>query len=79
MVLASGACNIATVPKLAESLLTSVRLLTSMRYRNPRQLEPGGVLVVGASATGIQLAREIQASGRPVTLAIGKHVRTPRL
>jgi putative flavoprotein involved in K+ transport len=48
-------------------------------YRNPEQLPEGGVLVVGASATGLQLAQEIQSSGRPVTLAVGEHVRMPRL
>ena len=32
----------------------------------------------GASATGIQLADEIHRSGRPVTLAVGGHVRAPR-
>ena len=79
VVMASGACNIATVPKLAEGLPPNVRQITSMHYRNPQQLEAGGVLVVGASATGIQLANEIQASGRPVTLAVGEHVRVPRL
>src|SRR5690606_26243769 len=35
--------------------------------------------VVGASATGVQLAAEIQASGRPVTLSVGEHVRLPRV
>ena len=47
-------------------------------YRNPGQLPKGGVLVVGASASGIQLADEIHASGRPVTLAVGRHTRMPR-
>jgi putative flavoprotein involved in K+ transport len=37
------------------------------------------VLIVGGSATGVQLAREIQGSGRPVTLAVGEHVRMPRI
>jgi putative flavoprotein involved in K+ transport len=37
------------------------------------------VLVVGASATGLQLADEIQRSGRPVTIAVGEHIRMPRL
>jgi putative flavoprotein involved in K+ transport len=37
------------------------------------------VLVVGASATGVQLAQEIRRSGRPVTLAVGEHVRLPRV
>jgi putative flavoprotein involved in K+ transport len=36
------------------------------------------VLVVGASATGLQLAEEIHRSGRPVTLSVGEHVRLPR-
>ena len=45
----------------------------------PRQLDDGGVLVVGASATGTQLADEIHRSGRPVTLAVGEHVRAPRI
>jgi putative flavoprotein involved in K+ transport len=34
--------------------------------------------VVGASATGVQLAAEIRRSGRPVTLSVGEHVRLPR-
>ena len=49
-----------------------------MDYRNPAQLPDGGVMVVGASATGLQLAEEIHRSGRPVTLSIGEHVRLPR-
>ena len=48
------------------------------RYRNPRGLPDGGVLVVGASATGVQLADELAAAGRPVVLAVGRHSRLPR-
>ncbi len=54
-------------------------MLTPMEYRNPDQLEPGGVLVVGASATGTQIADEVHRSGRPVTLAVGEHIRAPRV
>src|SRR3954469_11841486 len=78
VVLASGACNIATVPAFARALPPAIRSLTPMQYRNPDTLEPGGVLVVGASASGIQLAHEIHRSGRPVTLAVGEHIRAPR-
>ena len=78
LVVASGACNIANVPKLAEAAPESINMLTPQQYRNPEQLEQGGVLVVGASATGLQLAEEIHRSGRPVTLAVGEHVRLPR-
>jgi putative flavoprotein involved in K+ transport len=55
-----------------------VAQLTPFGYRDPAQLPEGGVLVVGASATGVQLAAEIRRSGRPVTLSVGEHVRLPR-
>ncbi len=56
----------------------SVQCVTPFDYRNPNHLPAGGVLVVGASATGVQLADEIHRSGRPVTLSVGEHVRLPR-
>jgi putative flavoprotein involved in K+ transport len=78
LVLASGACNVPSVPAFAQALLPGIAQLTPMQYRHPGQLEAGGVLVVGASATGVQLADEIQRSGREVTLAVGEHIRVPR-
>jgi putative flavoprotein involved in K+ transport len=79
VVLATGACNIAQVPAVAQAVPEAIATLTAMEYRNPGQLEEGGVLVVGASASGTQIADEIHLSGRPVTLAVGEHVRAPRL
>ena len=79
VVLAGGACNKVNVPALAASLPATIASLTPLQYRNPGQLEVGGVLVVGAAATGVQLADEIQRSGRPVTLAVGEHIRMPRI
>ena len=79
VVLASGAHGIANVPAFAASLPASVRSVTPKDYKNPAQLDDAGVLVVGASATGLQLADEIQASGRAVTLAVGEHIRMPRV
>jgi putative flavoprotein involved in K+ transport len=78
LVLASGACNLSSVPALREAIPPSIECVTPLDYRNPAQLPDGGVLVVGASATGAQLADEIHRSGRPVTLAVGEHVRLPR-
>ena len=78
VVIASGACNIPSVPPVAEVVPADIQTLTPHQYRSPEQLGPGGVLVVGASATGLQLAEEIQRSGRPVTIATGEHVRMPR-
>ena len=79
VVLAAGACNIPSVPKVAEALPPGIATVTSMEYRNPDQLPDGGVLIVGASATGTQLADEIHRSGRPVTIAVGEHIRAPRV
>jgi putative flavoprotein involved in K+ transport len=78
VVIASGACNIATVPSLGADLPHEVASLTPLQYRNPGLLPDGGVMIVGASASGIQLAREIQATGRRVVLSVGEHVRVPR-
>jgi putative flavoprotein involved in K+ transport len=78
VVVATGACGRAAVPGFAAALPPTVAQLTPPAYRRPGDLPPGGVLVVGASASGLQLAREIHASGRPVTLAAGRHQRLPR-
>jgi putative flavoprotein involved in K+ transport len=78
VVIASGACNLASVPAFAGEIPQPVISLGALEYRNPSQLPDGGVLVVGASATGVQLADEIRKSGRRVTLSVGEHVRLPR-
>lgn len=78
-VLATGGFGRPKVPDLGEPLPAGVTALSPFEYRRPDGLAPGGVLVVGASATGVQIADEVQRSGRPVTLAVGEHVRMPRL
>ena len=78
LVIASGACNVASVPPLRATVPSGITNVTALEYRNPSQLPDGGVLVVGASATGVQLADEICRSGRRVTVSVGEHVRLPR-
>lgn len=78
VVLAAGASALPNVPDFAASVPEGIHTVNPLEYRYPDQLPEGGVLVVGAAATGIQLADEIHASGRPVTLAVGEHVRMPR-
>jgi putative flavoprotein involved in K+ transport len=78
VVIATGHCDRPDVPPMAASLPPGIVQVVPERYRNPEQLRDGGVLVVGASATGLQLASEIAGSGRPVTLAAGRHIRMPR-
>jgi len=79
VVLAAGACNIPSVPKFADALPSGIATLTPNDYRNPDQLAAGGVMIVGAAATGTQLAHEIHRSGRLVTLSVGEHIRAPRV
>ena len=78
VVVASGACNLPSVPKVRDSVPEDIDTVTPHDYRDPGQLRDGKVLVVGASATGLQLADEIHRSERSVTIAVGEHVRMPR-
>ena len=78
VVVATGDCQAPLVPPWARELADDVHQVVPTRYKNPSQLPDGGVLVVGASSTGLQLAAEIHASGRPVTLSVGRHLRLPR-
>jgi putative flavoprotein involved in K+ transport len=78
VVIATGFCGDSLVPQISRHLAPSVTQIVPSAYRRPDQLPDGGVLIVGASSTGIQLADEIQRSGRQVMLAIGRHTRLPR-
>ncbi|MFT3758875.1 flavin-containing monooxygenase [Thauera sp.] len=55
-----------------------VHQLHSSAYRNPGQLPEGAVLVVGAGASGSQIAEELRQTGRTVYLSVGEHYRPPR-
>ena len=79
VVLATGGFNLPKVPPIAAALPSSVDSVTPMDYQRPSDLREGGVLVVGVSATGVQLADEIHCSGRPATVSVGEHVRMPRV
>jgi putative flavoprotein involved in K+ transport len=79
VVIASGAYNVPSVPNVHTGLPASIEQLTPYDYRGPERLPDGGVLVVGASATGVQLAAELRRSGRPVVISTGEYVRLPRL
>jgi putative flavoprotein involved in K+ transport len=78
VVIATGFCDIPRVPDFAAGVPSHVLQLVPSKYRNPQQLPDGDVLVVGASATGLQIADELAEAGRSVTLAVGTHIRVPR-
>jgi putative flavoprotein involved in K+ transport len=78
VVVATGHCQHTRVPAVAGAVPRAIVQVTAAAYRRPSQLPDGGVLVVGASASGLQLADELAQSGRPVVLAVGRHTRLPR-
>ena len=78
VVLATGPGTTSRIPAAATSLSASVRTISALEYKSPDAIEDGGVLVVGASASGTQIADELARAGRSVVLAVGEHVRAVR-
>lgn len=78
VVVATGYCDLPFVPSASRRVAPSIVQIAAPDYRRPEQLPAGGVLVVGASSSGVQLADEIQSTGRQVTMAVGRHTRLPR-
>ena len=78
MVVATGYHSHPKIPDLAAGLAPGLAQVTASSYRSPASLPDGGVLVVGASASGVQIAQELTRAGRRVVLAVGCHTRLPR-
>jgi len=78
VVIATGYADRPRVPAMASRFTRAITHIVPTAYRRPSQLPDGGVLVVGASASGIQLADELHRAGRAVTIAVGHHTRLPR-
>ena len=78
VVIATGWCDRPAIPGVGRHLSSRIHQVVPADYRSPDDVASGGVLVVGASATGVQLADELHRSGRHVTLAVGSHSRIPR-
>ncbi len=79
VVVATGGSSEPSVPDFASEFPPEAQQLTSLSYRRPAQIVPvGRVLVVGASASGVQIADELRRAGRDVTISVGEHVRLPR-
>lgn len=78
VVVATGACGSPHIPALATGLASGITQVTPAAYRNPAGLPGGGVLVVGGSASGVQITQELANAGRRVVLSVGQHTRAPR-
>jgi putative flavoprotein involved in K+ transport len=77
VVAATGAFQRPIIPAVVPDG-AAINQIHSSSYRNPQQLPEGAVLVVGAGSSGVQIADELQQSGRQVYLAVGPHDRPPR-
>ncbi|MGH8824189.1 MAG: NAD(P)-binding domain-containing protein, partial [Jiangellaceae bacterium] len=78
VVVATGHYDRPAVPAVAADLPRGVHQLHTTDYRNPEQMPPGAVLVVGAGPSGQQIADELACAGRQVFLAVGHHRPLPR-
>jgi putative flavoprotein involved in K+ transport len=78
VVVATGAFPVPSVPAAARTLPSGVVQLHSSEYRNPAQLQPGTVLVVGGAQSGCQISEELLRARRDVVLAIGRCGWFPR-
>lgn len=78
VVVAGGPFQRPHIPPIAASIDPSILSLHLHDYRRPAQLPPGGVLLVGSGQSGVQLAEELMAAGREVTMAVGRCGRFPR-
>ena len=76
VVIATGPYQRALMPDLLRD--HAIFQLHASRYQNPQQLPDGAVLVVGAGASGAQIAEELSRAGRDVYLSVGRHTRLPR-
>lgn len=78
VVVATGPFQDPRVPPFSRHIDGAVTQIHSSQYRNPRQLPPGAVLVVGSGQSGAQIAEELLEAGRVVYLSTGRAGRVPR-
>jgi putative flavoprotein involved in K+ transport len=78
VVMATGLYQKPKIPAFSTDFPADIRQLHSDAYRNPEELLPGAVLVVGSAQSGAQIAEELYEAGRKVYLAVGRAGRIPR-
>src|SRR6185369_3392137 len=78
VVVATGAFGDARMPAMAANLAPGIHSIHTDDYWAPEDLPEGGVLVVGAGQSGLQIADELARAGRAVTVAVGRHGWVPR-
>ena len=76
VVIATGPYQLPVIPAMSADVPNNIFQVHSNAYRNPDQLPPGAVLVVGSGASGCQIADDLNQSGRQVYLSVGHHSRS---
>ena len=69
VIVATGAYHQPKIPSFSRDLNRSIKQVHSSRYTNAADLPTGDVLVVGAGTSGLQIAMDLRADGRTVTVA----------
>jgi len=77
IVSATGPFQVPAIPPIPPQY-DHITQMHSSSYKNPQQLADGGVLVIGAGSSGVQIADELQRAGKDVYLSVGAHDRPPR-
>ena len=77
IVAATGPFQVPQIPTLVPAD-AGLHQIHSNDYRNPDQFPDGAVLVIGAGASGVQIADELLRAGKQVHLSVGPHGRYPR-
>jgi putative flavoprotein involved in K+ transport len=78
VVLAVSAYHTPKIPRIAERIAGDIVQIHSSAYKNPGQLPPGEVLVVGSGQSGCQIAEDLHLAGRKTHLVVGSAPRCPR-
>jgi putative flavoprotein involved in K+ transport len=78
VIVAGGPFQVPYVPGVGHELPARILQLHSHDYRDPGQLPPGRVLLIGSGQSGVQLVEELQEAGREVILSVGHCGAVPR-
>ena len=78
VILATGPYQKTLIPKVGLSLPRRIRQLPASAFTNATALPQGGVLVVGAGGSGVQITEDLLEAGRDTWLCVGNFKRIPR-
>src|SRR5260370_22553592 len=78
VVVATGGYQRPFRPANASQIPAGCYQLLADEYSRPNALQPGAVLIIGSGQTGCQIAEELHANGRLVSLSCGRAPVAPR-